>query len=231
MEGWKNEQGFQVSELVKDRTAFVREQDPSLQIGEIEGKGSASVVYNCSSGEETASAVLKVSVMDEGIPKKESGAYWNLDGVEGIPRLLQRYWNKDIIVALLLEKITGTPLVEYLDTHEDVGSVILAMHKLVLEFHARGLQIPRDWLKSENWIVTNEGIPYLVDLGESGTLDSDFKEAAWQKNTNFASFNALYEAHKSRINKKDRKILEKAMDRAYRVNEQENYYGGNFEDR
>lgn len=195
--------------ILSQRLLFLIEQDTSLEILDEIGYGETSTVFDCTKNKDGVLNALKVSRRSEGIDESEISVLKRLSDVDGIPKLLQTYKDKEIVIALLMEKIKGEKFRSYFSLDKKgVSEVFLKIRKLVKEFHSRGLLMPRDWLKEDNWLIAKNDQPYLLDLGESEHINKDYEEARAQIEGDIRSFHNLIFMYVDKINKKDKKKLD-----------------------
>jgi len=138
------EGSIEIPEIVAQRVDFLKQHDPLLTIGAAAGSGSTSVAYDCRFRDETP-RILKVSKMSEGIAGAEVYALNTLLGVTGIPRLAKVYEQNGINIALVVEKITGTEVKDYIaGRKEGIVDVFVKIRAVIEEVHRHGFLMPRD---------------------------------------------------------------------------------------
>jgi len=180
------------------RLDLIKDTYPDITICDKIGEGDFSVVYDCILDDGTH-AVLKINKMLEGVKPNELLAFDIMDGVSGIPRVLKKLKdNQDTIIAIIVEKIEGVSLNEYLNKTKMKAVLLLKILELIKEFHSRGFLMPHDWMKNENWIITKEGQPYLIDLGEA-YLKNDNKNEIRTMQTDFQGFLELFDKYEKNI--------------------------------
>jgi len=83
--------------------------------------------------------------MSEGIAGAEVYALNTLLGVTGIPRLAKVYEQNGINIALVVEKITGTEVKDYIaGRKEGIVDVFVKIRAVIEEVHRHGFLMPRD---------------------------------------------------------------------------------------
>ena len=196
-------------QLLQKRLSFVTAQDSSLHVSGTLGEGSTATVYECVSTRDDIPAVLKVSVMREGISPREISSYRRLDGIPNISRLLQTYGQGEHVIAMRLQKIIGMPLPHITASYKErIPGVLIRIHEIIEGFHARGMLMPDDWLKEDNWLIVEDGSPYLIDLGEVKEMT---EEATFEIERDFRLFASLVKKYTAEIRGKDKKTLERLV--------------------
>ncbi|MBU2101160.1 hypothetical protein KKH05_00315 [Patescibacteria group bacterium] len=200
-------------ELLSQRIEFIKQQDPSLRTLTEVGRGDSYTAYSCEYEEANISpTVLKVNRLAEGISDVEIKAWSDLSGTAGLPRVLRTYRDGLVPIAMLMEKIEGEHLEDWLSSHgEDVLSIIEQISELINAFHRRGFFMPKDWGKTENWLVDNSGQPHLLDLGEVGILNEDEEARGFQVRRDFGNLYSLIDPFTANMGKRERRTLEGMM--------------------
>ena len=137
--------------------------------------------------------------MKAGVAENEIQAFNIMHGSGCTPELLRILKdNAGITIGYTVEKIEGKHLSQYLDNADKKAKFLLSMRKVIESFHSNGLLMPHDHGKNENWIVDEDGNPFMVDLGEVYHV-RDERNGSRTMLTDLVSFSDLYERYKSRI--------------------------------
>jgi hypothetical protein len=233
METPRSESLEKISDLIVQRREKILKLDLNLKTEESGIRGTTSVVYRSTYNGIDEPLMLKVSGMEKGIGANEIEPYRT--HISGIPLLRKTYEKEGVTTALLLEEIPGEELDSYLQSHDGIAKTLLAMRRIIESFHAAGFRMPSDWMKSENWKVTAEGRPYLIDLGESRPLIEhkyrhDPKDFQYIVGSDLRSFRHLVERYEPRLARKEKKEIDQMMEQDYYRYRNE-IYGGNPDDR
>ena len=187
--------------LIADRLKLISEQDPTLEIGPEFERGTSAVVFDCR--KDGSGQVLKVSWMRDGIPRIEVDSLSFLAGVPGIPRLYAAYTEgSETFVGIRRQKIDGILFPAFAE-EDSMASVLEKIYDIIEEFHKKGLLMPRDWRKEDNWLIDQTGQPYLIDTAESYRMDQNYSESSRQVMDDMLSWHQLAERYKDGMKKRE----------------------------
>lgn len=217
-EGRENKPFHQEEEsLGENRLKKVLKFDHSLEIVDELGEGSTATIYNCK--KDNQDRALKLSIMAEGISDAEANALNDLSMVLGVPQVIDEYSDDNKRIALLLEKIEGKHLDEYLAENQgSVSEVFLKIEKMIGQIHNRGYLLPNDCLKDDNWLVDEQDQPYLIDFGEPLRVSEDIEQAEFQMKGDQRLFHSLIYKYIDKVGKKEKKKLQDILLRDYYLN-------------
>lgn len=119
-ENWPQHQ--EEKDLGSVRLKRVLEIDRGLEVTDELGRGSTAIVYNCR--KDNQDGALKVSIMAEGISDGEFAALKDLGLLRGTPEVVSEYRDDNRRIALLLKKIEGEQLDEFLSKNRNAISEV-----------------------------------------------------------------------------------------------------------